>query len=101
MTEEPELKKKAGNDIEIVKDVNRQNHTRASRKYDTTCRFGFPKFPIWKNLISKPSALPLAEKEAKTTFHFKLLKDNGDILDGEATVDQIVSEYSEKDMETR
>ena len=54
MTEDSDLKEKAAEVIEIVKAVNIHNHTKSCRKYDTTCRFGFGKFPIWRTLISKP-----------------------------------------------
>ena len=53
MTEDPSLKARAAEIVEIVRAVNIHNHTRTCRKYDTTCRFGFLKFPIWRTLISK------------------------------------------------
>ena len=39
---------------EIAKAVNRHRHTKACRKYNTTCRFFFPKFPIWTTVIASP-----------------------------------------------
>jgi len=50
---------------EIAKTVNIHKHTRACRKYDTNCRFGFSKLPSWKTVIAKPIILPPAEAKEK------------------------------------
>jgi hypothetical protein len=35
----------------IAKEVNKHHHTKTCRKHDTTCRFGYPRFPKEKALI--------------------------------------------------
>ena len=38
---------------EIVQEVQTHNHTKTCRKYQTNCRFGFPKFPSDKTIIAQ------------------------------------------------
>jgi hypothetical protein len=37
----------------FVKEVQTHNHTKACKKYDNNCRFGFPKYPSEKTIIAK------------------------------------------------
>ena len=39
----------------IAQKVNCHHHTMACRKYGTTCRFKFPKFPVWETLLAQPT----------------------------------------------
>ena len=101
MTEDPDLRAKAAQVVAIVKAVNIHNHTRSCRKYDTTCRFGFGKFPSWKTLISKPSTLPMPEKETKMAEHAKILKAVKGVLDDDDALTKILSQYPNKENEKR
>ena len=50
----------------IVKEVQVHKHTaKACRKYNTNCRFNFPKFPIHKTIISTPSNYAFDDEEEK------------------------------------
>ena len=50
----------------IVSEVNVHNHTaKACRKYGTTCRFNFPKYPIHKTIISTPSFIKYPEEKER------------------------------------
>ena len=40
------------NVAKIAAKVNCHHHTFTCRKYNITCRFNFPKFPMWKTIIS-------------------------------------------------
>ena len=84
MTEHDDLKLKADEVIEIVKCVNIHNHTRACKKYDTTCRFGFLKFPIWKTLLAKP--LPVSERKENLEKYSKILADVKTVLMNKAVI---------------
>ena len=42
---------------DIAKAVNCHRHTKSCRKYNTSCRFFFPKFPVWTTLIASPCKL--------------------------------------------
>ena len=39
---------------DIVNDVQTHHHTSACRKYQTNCRFSFPRFPCLRTLVSVP-----------------------------------------------
>ena len=63
---------------EIVKEVQVHHHTnKACRKYGTTCRFNFPKFPTRKTLISSPSNYAFNSEEEKdlTMTRYKTILD--------------------------
>ena len=51
----------------LVKEVNchTPNHTKSCKKYNTTCRFGFPKFPSNKTYLTQPHYDDLEEDEKK------------------------------------
>ena len=40
--------------VDIVSKVNIFKDTKSCRKYQTKCRYGFPRYPMWKTLISRP-----------------------------------------------
>ena len=50
---------------EIVKDVNVHSHSPSCKKYQTKCRFGFPKLPSPHTIIAKPLPAGKDEKENK------------------------------------
>ena len=52
--EDNTLKKRAKDIVKIVEEVNRHRDTKSCRKYNTKFRYGFPRFPIWKTIISRP-----------------------------------------------
>merc|ERR1711893_512760 len=39
---------------ETVQEVQQHTHTKTCRKYGTTCRFGYPKFPSNRTIIAQP-----------------------------------------------
>ena len=98
MTDDPILKRQSADLLDIIMAVNIHNHTRTCRKYDTTCRFKFPKFPVWKTLISKPSSL--ITKESKALYD-KILKDVRAVLDDEDIILNILAKYPDKKNELR
>ena len=62
-TDDETLKERAADVIDIVKKVNVHKHTKSCRKYASLCRFRFPKFPMWRTILSKP--LPALGEEGK------------------------------------
>ena len=73
--------------VEIAKKVNKHKHTRACRKYQTECRFSFPKYPVWKTLISYPNK-PLSDID-KSKFS-KILADVKEVLLDEGAINKII-----------
>ena len=93
MTEDSVLKTKSNSLLETIKSVNIHNHTRTCRKYDTSCRFGFGKFPIWETLIAKPHNLLTKEKQDK---YIKILKDVRKVLDDDDVIQRILCSYNKE-----
>ena len=48
-----------------VKEVQTHHHTKTCRKYDTTCRFNYPKWPSLRTIIAKPIADDFSDEERK------------------------------------
>ena len=49
----------------IVQEVNRHHHTKTCRKHDTTCRFGYPRFPAPHTIIVAPCTADSQEERKK------------------------------------
>ena len=93
MTDHSVLKEKSEKVLDIVKAVNIHNHSRTCRKYDTSCRFGFGKYPIWETLITKPANLYSKVSLNKFTA---LLKDVRKVLDDEEAIQSIFNSYDKE-----
>ena len=66
----------------IAKEVNQHKHTRTCRKYNTVCRFKFPKLPFYCTVIARPAATTMPDKEKKNLEerHSRTLKKVQDVL---------------------
>ena len=84
----------------IVSEVNVHHHTkRACRKYGTTCRFNFPRFPIHKTIISTPSHILYPEENERTkkmAQHTKFLEGVKDVLENEEILKEAAAHAHEK-----
>ena len=80
--------------VNIVKKVNQHRHTKACKKYQTECRFAFPKFPVWKTLISSPNKTLSDEEKAS---HEKILTKVGEVLSNQDLIDKIMKEYNKNE----
>ena len=80
--------------VNIVKKVNQHRHTKACRKYQTECRFSFPKYPVWKTLISCPNNT-LSETEKAS--HEKILFKVREVLSNQELIDNIMQQYNKSD----
>ena len=81
---------------EIAKKVNNHKHTKACRKYGTNCRFSFPKYPVWKTLVTNPS---IQLSDSQKNKHKKILTDVKDILNDENVIKNIMKKFN-KDEES-
>ena len=50
----------------IAQEVNRHHHTKTCRKHDTSCRFGYPRFPSLFTIIVTPCTAESPEEKQKT-----------------------------------
>ena len=51
---------------EIAQKVNNHHHTKTCRKYDTVCRFNFPKLPSYETIIARPLPSDTTPEEKKS-----------------------------------
>ena len=82
--------------VDIVKSVNMHRHTKACRKYSSSCRFCFPKYPIWKTILSRPAKISLNDDTSK---YKKIFNDVKEKLMDEGLINKIMSSF-DKDNET-
>ena len=92
-TDDSNLKSKAKEVIDIVSKVNIHKDTKSCRKYQTECRFGFPRFPIWRTLISKPLEMSGDKGKALKAKYEKILKDVKEVLSQKEVIQKILEEY--------
>ena len=96
------LKERSGEVVKICECVNIHAHTQTCKKYDTTCRFYFGKYPMWETIISKPCTLPESEEKEKLLAKYKkILSDVREILDNYDIIQEILSEYPDKKSESQ
>ena len=85
----------------IAQEVNKHHHTKTCRKHDTTCRFGYPRFPAPYTMIVKPcQAESIEEKEETIIKHRLILKKVQDVLENEDAIKKIMDGY-DKQNETK
>ena len=57
--------------IQIVREVNIHHHTKTCRKFDTICRFKYPRFPSNFHIIAQ-EPVDMSSEEEKITFWEKI-----------------------------
>ena len=90
--------------IEIVKKVKEtqtHHHTKTCKKKSPNCRFGIPRFPIWKSMLTKPVEGETEEERSDRRIrHKEVIKALLDILEDENEMVEIWKDY-DKLNETR
>ena len=61
----------------IVLDVNKHSHTKACRKYESSCRFNFPRYPSTRTIISVPLVEANEKKNAEKLKAYKEILKKG------------------------
>ena len=86
--------------IDIVKAVQVHYHTKSCKKNgcSTNCRFRFPKFPIWKTILTKNQVAEDDQDAIKERLERNqiLLKKVMDVLEEAEVIDLIMSEYNKE-----
>jgi hypothetical protein len=99
-TDDNDLKKRANEVIKIVRKVNIHRDTKSCRKYQTKCRYGFPRFPIWRTLISRPLEVFGEDCTALKNKYATVLKDVKDLLNEKEVIENILAEYPKENDKT-
>ncbi len=86
----------------IAQKVNRHHHTKTCRKYQTACRFKFPKLPSVKTIIAIPSSKNVTESEKKSleAKHSVVIKKVKEVLDNKDLIKLILEEHSKESENT-
>ena len=79
--------------VDIVRAVNIHKDTKSCRKYQTKCRYGFPRYPIWRTLISRPLEVTGEAGTKLKQKYEKILKDVKDLLEDNEVIKNILAEY--------
>ena len=58
----------------LVKDVQIHNHSKTCRKYGSTCRFGFPRFPSERTIVAQPLVVDDFPSKSDLDKHQKMLQ---------------------------
>ena len=80
--------------VEIVQAVNVHHHTKTCKKYDSSCRFNYPKFPTPKTIVAKP-----CKKEERQNIMNKcneILQKVFTVLEEKEMIEKIMLDYSKK-----
>ena len=85
----------------IAEKVNKHQHTKTCRKYNTVCRFNMPKLPSFQTLIAKPLKNNTAEAPEKTaavkkaveTKHSAVIKIVKEVLNDKEAIHEILNTY--------
>ena len=85
----------------IAEKVNQHRHTKTCRKYQTVCRFKFPKLPSYVTIIAKPpdKNISTEEKKSMEAKHDAVIKKVKEVLDDNDVMKSILEEYP-KESET-
>ena len=79
---------------EIAQEVNKHHHTKTCRKYDTTCRFKYPRFPSPETIIVSPcDAATTEEREELHVKYREILKKVKTFLEDDDAVNKIIEKY--------
>ena len=80
---------------EIAVIVNQHHHTKTCRKYQTVCRFKFPKMPSYTTIISRPPDKNISadDKKSLEERHAGILKKVQKVLDDDDLMGSILEEY--------
>ena len=73
-----------------MSEVNIHKDTKSCRKYETKCRYGFPRYPIWRTLISRPLKVTGEEGKKLKGKYEKVLRDVKELLEDKDVIKDIL-----------
>ena len=85
----------------IAEKVNQHRHTKTCKKYQTICRFKFPKLPSYVTIIARPPNKSITDEEKKSleAKYDATIKKVKEVLEDVDVMKSILLEYP-KDTET-
>ena len=82
--------------VEIVKSVNVHHHTKTCRKYDSSCRFNYPKPPTPTTIVAKPLKGSKDENSKTLSKYQDIIQKVTNVLIQENVVKEIMSDYTKE-----
>ena len=98
-TDDKELKNRAADVVNIVRECYIHSHTKSCRKYHTECRFRFAKFPMWKTILTRPMKLTEKAGEDQKHKYSEILKKVNELINDNEVIQTILKEFP-KDLDT-
>ena len=87
--------------VKIAKETQRHHHTKTCKKHSPDCRFGMPRYPMWKTIITKPLKGETEEERSDRRIkHKEVLKKVCEVFENADEMDQIWKDY-DKQKETK
>ena len=87
--------------VKKSKETQTHHHTKTCKKHSPECRFGIPRFPMWKTMLSRPVKGATAEEQSDRRIkHKEVLKSVLEVLENGEQMDEIWKDY-DKNIETR
>ena len=79
----------------IASQVNTHSHTKTCRKYNTKCRFKFPKLPSYTTIVAKPPPKEMSseDKKALEKKHEEVLKKVKDVIEDDKVIENILEQF--------
>ena len=82
--------------VKLVSEVNVHHHTKTCRKYDSSCRFNYPRFPTPKTIVAKPFNGRKEEKQKIMATYNEILNKVSKVLDEKDVIEKIMLSYFKK-----
>ena len=87
-----------GEDVaKLVTEVNVHHHTKTCRKYDSSCRFNYPRFPTPNTIVAKPFKGKKEERQKIMANYDEILQKVFEVLKEKEVIEKIMLSYSKKD----
>ena len=87
--------------VDIVRKTQTHYHTKTCKKLSPKCRFGMPKFPMWKTMLTKPiKGASSEEMELRRHFNQKVLDDVRNVLKNNDVMNDVWKKYKVKNSES-
>ena len=85
--------------VKIVLEVNVHHHTKTCRKYDSSCRFNYPRFPTPKTIVAKPLKGKKEDVQKMMNNFNEILQKVSKILEEKEVIEEIMLSYLKQNEE--
>ena len=88
--------------VEIAEETQKHHHTKTCKKQGPECRFGMPRYPMWKTILTRPVKGKTAEeKTERRKKNRETLEAVSKILEDEEAIKSIMEELGDKKKEMK